>query len=130
MKALLLKGLRLGLGQLVIFFDYITRPQKMSRSDLLQGYMNEQAKQLSLYQFHACPFCVKVRRALHRLNIDVDLHDAKNDIDRRQELLEEGGKVKVPCLRLEQDGEVTWLYESKEIIAYLDERFGAKTQLS
>jgi hypothetical protein len=25
----------------------------------------------------------------------------------------------VPCLRIERDGEVTWLYESLDIIAYL-----------
>jgi glutathione S-transferase len=44
----------------------------------------------------------------------------KNDEQYRQELLEQGGKVKVPCLRIEQDGQVKWLYESNDIIAYLN----------
>ncbi|HSX71225.1 MAG TPA: glutaredoxin, partial [Pseudomonas sp.] len=73
-----------------------------------------------------CPFCVKTRRALHRLNVPVALRDAKNDEARRQELLEQGGKVQVPCLRIEESGEVRWLYESKAIGAYLNERFAAR----
>ncbi|MCU7223279.1 glutaredoxin, partial [Pseudomonas brassicacearum] len=77
-------------------------------------------------QFHACPFCVKTRRALHRLNVPVTLRDAKNDPLHRQALLEGGGRVKVPCLRIEEDdGKVTWMYESNDIIAYLDKRFSA-----
>jgi glutathione S-transferase len=36
-----------------------------------------------------------------------------------------GGKFKVPCLRIEENGQSTWLYESKAIIAYLDERFAS-----
>ena len=124
MKALLLKLIRNGLGQIIIFFDFITRPKKMARSEQLQQEVNQQAQQLSLYQFHACPFCVKVRRTLRWLNVDIQLHDAKNDQVRRQELNDLGGRVKVPCLRTEQDGKVEWLYESKAIIAYLDQRFG------
>jgi glutathione S-transferase len=31
----------------------------------------------------------------------------------------------VPCLRIEkEDGSSEWMYESKDIIAYLDERYG------
>ena len=51
---------------------------------------------------------------------------AENDEARRQELLEQGGKVQVPCLRIEDQGEVRWLYESKAIGAYLNERFAAQ----
>jgi glutaredoxin len=78
---------------------------------------------LALYQFHACPFCVKTRRTLHKLNVPVALRDAKNDAQARSELEQLGGKIKVPCLRIEENGQSTWLYESKAIIAYLDERF-------
>ena len=55
----------------------------------------------------------------------VALRDAKNNEQDRQTLLEQGGKIKVPCLRIEENGQSTWLYESKAIIAYLDERFAA-----
>ncbi|MGL4271981.1 MAG: glutathione S-transferase N-terminal domain-containing protein, partial [Pseudomonas paracarnis] len=78
-----------------------------------------------LYQFHACPFCVKTRRTLYRLNVPVALKDAKNNEQDRQTLLEQGGKIKVPCLRIEENGQTTWMYDSKVIIDYLDKRFAA-----
>jgi len=87
--------------------------------------VNAAAKDLTLYQFHACPFCVKTRRTLHRLNVPVALKDAKNNAQDRQTLLEEGGKIKVPCLRIEENGQTTWMYDSKVIIDYLDKRFAA-----
>lgn len=122
---MLIKALRIGLGQIIIFLDFITRPRKLQRSPEAQAQVEREANGLSLYQFHACPFCVKTRRALHRLNVPVALRDAKNDEASRQELLEQGGKVQVPCLRIEESGSVRWLYESKAIAAYLDERFAA-----
>ena len=120
---MLIKALRIGLGQLIIFLDFITRPRKLKRSPQEQAAVESAAAGLALYQFHACPFCVKTRRTLHRLNVPVTLHDAKNDAVRRQELLEQGGKIQVPCLRIEEQGEVRWLYESKAIAAYLNQRF-------
>ena len=123
---MLIKALRIGLGQIIIFLDFITRPRKLKRSPEAQQQVANEAAGLALYQFHACPFCVKTRRALHRLNVPVALRDAKNDAVRRQELLEQGGKVQVPCLRIEQSGEVRWLYESKAIGAYLNERFAVQ----
>ncbi|MNF06483.1 hypothetical protein D3C80_2064420 [compost metagenome] len=68
---------------------------------------------------------MKTRRTLHKLNVPITLRDAKNDDQHRQALLEQGGKIKVPCLRIEDNGQSTWLYESKAIIAYLNERFAA-----
>ncbi|MCV9921835.1 glutaredoxin [Pseudomonas sp. BT-42-2] len=120
---MIVKALRVGLGQLTVFGDWISRPAKQKRDPAAQALVEQQAKSLALYQFHACPFCVKTRRNLHRLNVPVALRDAKNDPQHRQALLEGGGRVKVPCLRIEEQGQVTWMYESKEIIAYLDQRF-------
>lgn len=120
---MIVKALRVGLGQLIVFGDWISRPAKQKRDAAAQARVDEAAKSLALYQFHACPFCVKTRRNLHRLNVPVALRDAKNDPVHRQALLEGGGRVKVPCLRIEEEGQVTWMYESKDIIAYLDKRF-------
>jgi glutaredoxin len=121
----IVKALRVGLGQLIIFIDFITRPGKKKRSAEAQAQVDQAARSLTLYQFHACPFCVKTRRALHRLNVPVALRDAKNNEQDRQTLLEQGGRIKVPCLRIEENGETTWMYESKVIIDYLDKRFSA-----
>ena len=119
------KALRVGLGQLIIFIDFITRPGKKQRPAQAQAQVDSAAKGLTLYQFHACPFCVKTRRTLRRLNVPVALRDAKNNEQDRQTLLEQGGKIKVPCLRIEENGQTTWMYESKIIIDYLDKRFAA-----
>lgn len=120
---MLMKALRVGLGQVIVAGDLLTRPRKQQRSADAQAQVNAAAGNLALYQFHACPFCVKTRRALHKLNVPVALRDAKNDPQARQALLEQGGKVKVPCLRIEEDGQTTWMYESKLIIDYLEKRF-------
>ncbi|EPJ78706.1 glutathione S-transferase N-terminal domain-containing protein [Pseudomonas sp. CFII68] len=122
---MIVKALRVGLGQLIIFIDFITRPGKKKRPAEAQAQVEQAARSLTLYQFHACPFCVKTRRTLRRLNVPVALRDAKNNEQDRQTLLEQGGRIKVPCLRIEENGETTWMYESKVIIEYLDKRFSA-----
>ncbi|MDT4874859.1 hypothetical protein FQZ97_1101880 [compost metagenome] len=60
---------------------------------------------------------------MHRLNLPIALRDAKNDEAHRAALLAGGGKVKVPCLRIEENGESRWMYESNDIIGYLESRF-------
>lgn len=120
---MLLKAVRNGLGQVIIFADWLTRPKPMTRELADQTKVNEIVKSYSLYQFKACPFCVKVRRTLHKLNLSMVLCDAKNDPQARQVLEEQGGKIQVPCLRIEQDGKVQWLYESKAIIEHLNKTF-------
>ncbi|QEY63686.1 glutaredoxin [Metapseudomonas lalkuanensis] len=118
-----IKALRVGLGQLIIFLDFITRPRKLRRTAEAQARVAEETASLALYQFNACPFCVKTRRALHRLNLPITLRDAKNDEGHRAALLAGGGKIKVPCLRIEENGESRWMYESNDIIRYLESRF-------
>ena len=122
---MLVSMLRKGLGNVIVFLDWISRPAKMKRTPEDQARVDAEAQQLSLYQFHACPFCVKTRRTLHRLYVSVALKDAKGNPEYRQELEQEGGKIQVPCLRINENGKTTWMYESKQIDQYLSERFGA-----
>lgn len=37
-----------------------------------------------------------------------------------EELIKQGGKRQVPCLRIEQGSKVKWLYESADIVAYIE----------
>lgn len=122
---MIIKALRKGLGQLIVLLDLLTRPRKLKRTPQAQAAVEQAAAGLALYQFHACPFCVKTRRTLHRLNVPVALRDAKHDVRARRELEQQGGKIQVPCLRIEENGQSTWLYESKAIAAYLHQRFAA-----
>ena len=120
----MLKAIRWVLGRIILFISWITTPKAMKRSDDKQKEVNEQCKKLSLYQYHACPFCVKTRRTLQRLNLPIELRDALNNSTWRQQLENEGGKTQVPCLRIEkEDGSIQWLYESNEINHYLNSNF-------
>jgi glutaredoxin len=121
--SMLIKALRVGLGQLILLGDAISRSRPQRRSAQGQAAVAKEAARLSLYQFHACPFCIKTRRALHRLNVPMTLHDAKNNRVARDRLLAGGGKVKVPCLHIQEEDQSRWLYDSNAIIAYLEQRF-------
>ncbi|WP_440055153.1 glutaredoxin family protein [Pseudoalteromonas sp. T1lg65] len=116
-----MKLVRWILGRLILILDFIFTPRSKKRAPEQQAALDAATSSLKLYQFKACPFCVKVRRAAKREGIKLATRDAKGDEQYRQELLEQGGKIKVPCLRIEQQDKVTWMYESNDIIAYLKE---------
>lgn len=120
----LLKLVREALGRIIIAIDFLTRPQPLKRSKPEQARINGQLASLALYQFYACPFCIKTRRALRRLNLPMQLCDVREGSPFRQELIDQGGRLQAPCLRIEQEGQVSWLYDSNAIIRYLDQRFG------
>ncbi|MEH6582472.1 MAG: glutaredoxin domain-containing protein [Halioglobus sp.] len=112
------------LGSLILFFNWVFAPRGVKRDADIQARINEQTHSLTLYQYKACPFCVKVRRSLKRQSLNIETRDAKRCSIARQELLAGGGSLKVPCLRIDNDqGESSWVYESGEIIEYLKGRF-------
>jgi len=77
-------------------------------------------KKYSLYYSKYCYFCQKVLMFL-RGNKDVDI-ELRSTSDRQHagDLLTGGGKTQVPCLKVEDgSGNVQWMYESDDIIAYL-----------
>ena len=112
------------LGSLILFFDWATSPKGIKRAKEMQAAVDEQTKAITLYQYKACPFCVKVRRSMKRQTLAIETRDAKRCATAKEELLAGGGKLKVPCLKIEEDdNKVIWMYESKEIIQYLEQRF-------
>ncbi len=112
--------IRFILGKLILFFNAIFAPTPIARSAEDQQKIRSATVGISLYQFEACPFCVKVRRSFARQNIHIPICDAKTD-PYRTELLNGGGKAQAPCLRIDRGGnDVQWLYESKDIIAYME----------
>lgn len=85
----------------------------------------QRADDLTLYYFESCPFCVRVLRAMESLGVELNLRNVREEPAHRDELVAGGGKPTVPCLRINSpDGEVTWMYESADIIRYLTDRFG------
>jgi glutaredoxin len=122
-----MKIVRIVLGALILFFDWVFTPRGVKRESEAQETINKETEKLSLYQYKACPFCVKVRRSLQRTSLNVVTKDAKRCDTAKDELVNGGGQLKVPCLKIEsENGDVNWMYESSEIINYLDQRFAAK----
>jgi glutathione S-transferase len=76
-----------------------------------------------LYQYESCGFCHRVRQFLAEAGIEMEMRDTLRDPEARRELMEGGGRSTVPCLRIERDGEVRWLYESRDIIDYLRRQY-------
>ena len=109
------------LGLIILSLDYITRPKPVIRNKNSQEEINKLTKKMSLYQYKACPFCVKVRRNMRKYSLNIELRDAKDNSLNKKNLKNLGGKLKVPCLRIEKNKDnIQWLYESKEIINYLE----------
>ena len=73
-----------------------------------------------LFYFDSCPFCIKVRFALWKMDLKVTMKDILRRRANKEELIMGGGKKQVPCLRIEKvNNEIEWLYESDAIIDYL-----------
>jgi len=124
LKKILLKIFREGVGGLMAFVSWLTSPRKIKRSPEEQQRVDAIAKNMSMYQYFACPFCIKTRRTVHRLNIPVEYRDAQiRGGEHRNTLEKEGGQTKVPCLRIDERDKTTWLYESNDIVAYLNKTF-------
>lgn len=116
--------IRLILGKLILLFNWLFTPSGIKRDPALQASVDQQTAGLKLYQYEACPFCVKVRRAMKRSSLTIETGDVKRSEAAKAELLAGGGQLKVPCLRINSDdGQVRWLYESGDIIKYLEDRF-------
>ena len=110
------------LGRIILLLNFVFPPKKLKRTVAEQAKIDEHTKSLSLYQYAACPFCVKVRRAIRSQGLNIATVDAKQE-NNKQQLVNEGGQLKVPCLKIEQDGKTQWMYESGDIIAYLSKQY-------
>ena len=120
------KTVRAIVGPVMLLGNRITQPKGVVRSDAAQQAVDARTAQLALYHFPTCPFCLKTRRAMHRLSLDIELRNAQHDAMHRQALLAGGGKIQTPCLRIaDSQGQDVWLYESRDIIAYLEREFAA-----
>ena len=73
-----------------------------------------------LYYSSTCPYCTFVLITLRYLGLEIQLKNTRKSRAYNAELFEGGGKHQVPCLRIDKsDGDVLWLYESRDIVQYL-----------
>jgi glutaredoxin len=120
------KSLRVLLGPFMLLWEWLTTPKGVVRPVAQQQVVDQRCRQLVLYQYRTCPFCIKVRREINRLSLPIERRDAQNDLQHRAALEAGGGRAKVPCLKITgADGQSRWLYESGQIITYLQAEFDA-----
>jgi len=114
------KAIHYTIGPLILLWEKLNTPAGIQRPRELQQQVDASTRSLVLYQFLMCPFCVTVRRAIKRLSLNIETRDAMRDTASRAQLLQGGGQLQVPCLRItDEQGNVTWMYESRTIVSYL-----------
>tara|TARA_R110002073_G_scaffold12017_7_gene53923 strand:+ start:1832 stop:2188 length:357 start_codon:yes stop_codon:yes gene_type:complete len=77
------------------------------------------AEHLTLYYSVSCPYCIRVQMAMARFGLTIKRRNIHQDDVARMQLLKGGGRTTVPCLRIDNEGEASWMYESRDIIRYL-----------
>lgn len=74
----------------------------------------------SLYYSQYCFYCQKVLMILRKKSHQIKLLDV-SDREHHRHLVAGGGKGQVPCLRIDQDEQKQWLYESSDILKYIQQ---------
>ncbi|MBA2662642.1 MAG: glutathione S-transferase N-terminal domain-containing protein [Bradymonadaceae bacterium] len=99
----------------------IVRPRGSKVRDGL-GERDQPPELLELYNFEASPYCRKVREAMCELNLDYVVKNVGKGSKRRAEFKALAGRVMVPYLVDPNTG--TQMFESDEIVAYLEKTYG------
>ena len=90
---LFFRTLRTVLGPILLVWNWITQPKSIERPAEQQQLVDETTRKLTLYQFRTCPFCIKVRRSMKQLALNIELRDAQKNQQHRQELIDGGGEA-------------------------------------
>ena len=123
---LFFKLLRRILMPFMLIYAAVSKPKPITREPAAQSQVDDACRQLTLYQYSTCPFCIKVKKEIHRLALPIAMANVLKDQQARAELEQKGGQVKVPCLKIvADDGGEQWMYESEDIKRYLQQRFAA-----
>ena len=118
------RTLRLILKPFMLLWAKLAMPNGVVRPVDAQQKIDSECGNLALYHFGSCPFCIKVRHEMARLSLPIKLREAQHNPENRAALIQEGGKLQTPCLQITDDqGNVKWMYESGDIIQYLQTRF-------
>ena len=80
---------------------------------------------LTLYELEGCPYCAKVIEKLDELGLEYDSIMVPRSHSERTEVKEVSGQTGVPVL-VDPDHDVEGMPESDDIVAYLEETYGAE----
>lgn len=117
------KAVRSIVGFVIGIFGWLTRPAQIQRSEQDRKMLAQAIKSLRIYDYKGCPRSLKLRHALHRLNLDIQYCDISSSQIHQNDLLTQYGRLHAPCLRIEENHIVQWLDDSRQIIQYLEQRF-------
>lgn len=79
---------------------------------------------ITLYELPGCPYCAKVVDKLNELGLEYDSIEVPRAHGERTEVEEVSGQTGVPVIVDEEHG-VDAMAESDDIVAYLQETYGA-----
>ena len=88
--------IRLVLGQLILFFNWVFTPRSISRPAEQQANVDAQTNSLTLYQYKACPFCVKVRRAMKRQALTKESRSSGSEVRTSASISSEQARSSAP----------------------------------
>ena len=97
----------------------------VNRAPEAQAVVDQATQNLALYYYETCWFCGTVRSTIEKLGLAIELRDIHGDREHHGRLMRDGGSGTVPCLLIGDGVEGSkWMYESKDIRAYLEKEFG------
>ena len=99
------------LGKLVQFTEAVTWGWGRRERKTVDNYV--------LYHFYCSPYSFRVRKAAVKLGLNLAMAEILSDETAWKELISQGRRDRVPCLRIQSPSGTRWMYESKEIVSYL-----------
>lgn len=105
--------------------DRWIRVKPVTRSSDEQCSLDRESRRIQLYFCKTCPVSIRIKRHCEHLGLRVVEKDVQRVNAYRNELINGGGEIRVPCLRVEsRKGDAPrWMYESEQILEYLNRRF-------
>jgi len=73
----------------------------------------------ALYYYDSCPFCQRVLRVLPNVNVPIEKRNVAQHAHFRNEQYAATHRTTVPCLLIEDGDQQQWMFESADIIRYL-----------
>lgn len=79
----------------------------------------------AIYISRFCGACYRVLNAVDELGLDIEIRDVTANPGRRDEIRRATGRRTVPVLHIvHEDGRQEWMFESREIVKFLNRRSG------
>jgi len=79
---------------------------------------------ITLYELPGCPYCAKVIDTLDEIGLEYDSIEVPRSHDERTEVEEVSGQTGVPVI-VDEEHDVHGMAESDDIVAFLEETYGA-----